>query len=40
MKKEVEKNLEKEHIKNLLKLLEKLNQAEICLNTLKKGDKK
>jgi hypothetical protein len=40
MKKDIEKNLEGEHIKNLLKLLEKLNQAEICLKTLKKVDKK
>lgn len=40
MKKEIEKKLEKEHIKNLLKLLEKLNQAEICLNTLIKDNKK
>ena len=40
MKKEREKNLDKEHIKYLLNVLEKLNQAEICLNTLKKVDKK
>jgi Ca2+-binding EF-hand superfamily protein len=40
VKKEIEEKLSSENIKNLLKLLEKLNEAEICLKSLQKDSKK